>query len=190
MPQKRLASLAIALGLVGSAYAQVPPPTPEAAPSMLPAPAVRTSNPPTTLSPTETTAKSLVGAKIFAPRAGTPAAATPSRATEPSAGGSTPAGMAAASRNTIIPAITDAEWTALRENHDNIGDVGNLILNNNGQVHQIVLGVGGFLGVGEKAVAIDWADITWMRFSDGKLFGIVHRTRQQLEAAPRFVDRS
>lgn len=185
MSKKLLMISVAALAFGGSAYAQTPAP-PETAPSMLPVPAVRTSTPPTTLSPAETTVGSIIGAKIFAPRPETAGvgATTARSPAEPTMTGSTPGAHVVP-----IPTLSDVDWSAMRENHDNIGDVGNLVLNNDGRVHQVVLGVGGFLGVGEKSVAVDWADVTWMRDSNGKLFGIVHRTKQQLKAAPRFVDR-
>ncbi|WP_204350114.1 PRC-barrel domain-containing protein, partial [Serratia marcescens] len=69
---------------------------------------------------------------------------------------------------------SEADWNALRENHDNVGDVDNIVLSNDGRVQQVVVGVGGFLGIGEKAVAVDWADINWMRDPTGRIFGIVY----------------
>lgn len=39
---------------------------------------------------------------------------------------------------------------------DKIGSISDLIMNQNGQVVGIVVGVGGFLGMGEKQVALSW----------------------------------
>jgi hypothetical protein len=49
-----------------------------------------------------------------------------------------------------------------------------------------VLGVGGFLGIGEKNVSIEWSDLRLMRGSDGKLFAVVTKTKDQLQAMPTF----
>ncbi|MBN8939511.1 MAG: PRC-barrel domain-containing protein [Rhizobiales bacterium] len=175
-------ALALAAGVNAQAQTPAPAPAPQTAPSMLPAPATRTQAQATTLGPTEVSVKSMMGVKIYAPKPGTAAANATTRASEaPATTGST---------RGMPPTISDADWNAMRENHDNIGDVANIVVNNEGRIHQIVLGVGGFLGIGEKLVAVDWADVHWMRDSNGKLFGIVHRTKQQLEAAPRFVDRT
>lgn len=43
---------------------------------------------------------------------------------------------------------------------DNIGSVKELIIDDKGQIVAILVGVGGFLGMGEKDVAIGWDNIT------------------------------
>lgn len=186
------AALALTVGV--QAQTSAPAPAPQAAPTVTPAPgipAVRAPAQPTTLSPGETTVTSMLGAKIYAPKAGTPAA---NAATHRPSAASTPPGAPAApgtpARNVVILTLSEADWSALRENHDHIGEVNNIVVTNDGQAHQIVLGVGGFLGIGEKAVAVDWTEVNWMRDPSGKMVGIVYRTKLQLEAAPRFVDRS
>ncbi|MFX7879338.1 PRC-barrel domain-containing protein, partial [Acinetobacter baumannii] len=68
----------------------------------------------------------------------------------------------------------------MRERHDNIGEVNSLVLTHDGRVKQVVLGVGGFLGIGEKSVAIDWSDLRLIRDSNGKMSAIVMRTKDQL----------
>ncbi len=190
-----LMTTATALALTVSAHAQTsaPAPAPQSAPTVTPAPgvpAVRAPAQPTTLGPGEITVTSMLGVKIYAPKAGTPAANAATH--RPGAAASSPGAPAssAPARNTVILTLAEADWNALRENHDHIGDVNNIVVTNDGRAHQIVLGVGGFLGIGEKAVAVDWSEINWMRDPTGKVFGIVYRTKLQLEAAPRFVDRS
>src|SRR5690606_30985405 len=42
----------------------------------------------------------------------------------------------------------------LGANNERIGDVTNLLLSEDGQVVAVVVGVGGFLGIGEKSVAL------------------------------------
>ncbi|MBN8941293.1 MAG: PRC-barrel domain-containing protein [Rhizobiales bacterium] len=185
----------LAFTLAGQAQptAPAPQPAPQTGPTVTPAPGVPAARAPaqqTTLSPSETTVTSMLGVTIYAPKQGTPAANAAT--TRPS--GPTPAGATATpnapARNTVILTLSEADWNALRENHDNIGDVDDIVLGNDGRALQIVLGVGGFLGIGEKAVAVDWTDINWLRDPTGKIFGIVYRTKLQLEAAPRFVDRN
>jgi len=43
------------------------------------------------------------------------------------------------------------------------GDVTELITNSNGQVEAIVVGVGGFLGIGRHDVALRWEDLRFVR---------------------------
>ncbi|MFQ0813327.1 photosystem reaction center subunit H [Brucella anthropi] len=71
----------------------------------------------------------------------------------------------------------------------NIGTVNDMILGADGTPQAVVIGVGGFLGVGEKDVAIGCDRLSWVVRDDGKRWLIVDATREQLEKAPAF-DRS
>ena len=52
----------------------------------------------------------------------------------------------------------------------------------------IVIGVGGFLGIGEKNVAIDFPKLSWME-ANGDRWLVTDASKEQLEAMPEF-DRS
>jgi PRC-barrel domain len=39
-------------------------------------------------------------------------------------------------------------------NSDKIGDIGELILDSSGKVQAVVIGVGGYLGIGKRAIAV------------------------------------
>jgi sporulation protein YlmC with PRC-barrel domain len=69
---------------------------------------------------------------------------------------------------------------------DRIGDV-NDILVDNGRVTSIVIGVGGFLGIGEKEVAMTPDQVKRMVHSDGETYFTVNTTKDQLQAAPEYV---
>lgn len=47
-------------------------------------------------------------------------------------------------------------------NNESIGDINDVILDRNGQVMAAVVGVGGFLGIGEKDVAVPFASLEFM----------------------------
>ena len=49
-----------------------------------------------------------------------------------------------------------------------------------------IVGVGGFLGMGEKDVAIPFADITVTRDENNLMRLTIAATKEQLEAAPAF----
>jgi len=49
--------------------------------------------------------------------------------------------------------------TVVSANNESIGDVNDVILDRNGQVMAVVVGVGGFLGIGEKDVAVPFASL-------------------------------
>ncbi|QCK86106.1 hypothetical protein E8L99_10260 [Phreatobacter aquaticus] len=163
---------ALTLSLVGGAFAQTATP---AAPTA----AARAS---TTLGLTDVTSSSILGVAIYSPKSVMSAGGTPMPR---------PVNASAVTPAPAAPALmSDADFQAMRDSHDNIGDVTNFVMSTDGRISHVVLGVGGFLGIGEKSVAVAWTEIRWMRDSKGKLFGIVQRTKDQLQSAPNFVDRT
>ncbi|HEX5792230.1 MAG TPA: PRC-barrel domain-containing protein [Rheinheimera sp.] len=73
-------------------------------------------------------------------------------------------------------------------NNEDIGDVSDLIIGSDGQVMAIVVSVGGFLGMGEKDVAIGWDHIKRSGTADDMELR-VDVTRDELKAAPTFTKR-
>lgn len=47
------------------------------------------------------------------------------------------------------------------DNNEKVGDISDVILDKNGKVAAVVLGVGGFLGVGEHYVAVNFDQLKW-----------------------------
>lgn len=72
---------------------------------------------------------------------------------------------------------------------DDLGSVSDLIIDQNGQVVAIIVGVGGFLGIGERDVAIGWDDVTRSGAADD-LDLRVNVTRDSLRDAPEFEGRN
>jgi len=68
---------------------------------------------------------------------------------------------------------------------ENLGSVSELIIDESGQIVAIVVGVGGFLGMGERDVAIGWDDVTKSGSGDDQELE-VSLTRESLSAAPAF----
>lgn len=66
-----------------------------------------------------------------------------------------------------------------------VGPVDDLIIDENGQVVAVVVSVGGFLGMGEKHVAIGWDHVTKSATSDEHELRI-DVTREDLRSAPEF----
>jgi hypothetical protein len=67
-----------------------------------------------------------------------------------------------------------------------IGDITDLVLDETGQVKAVVIGVGGFLGIGERNIAVDFAQLRWVAGQDGSQVLMMDTTREALEAAPEF----
>lgn len=67
-----------------------------------------------------------------------------------------------------------------------IGDVNDLIMEENGGVVAAVVGVGGFLGIGEKNVAIPMDKLTVTR-EDNSVRLTTTETAESLQSAPKFM---
>lgn len=70
---------------------------------------------------------------------------------------------------------------------ENIGEIDNLIVNLDGSVDGVVIGVGGFLGIGEKWVAVEMNQLSTQQDDMGNLQLITSATKVDLEAAEPFV---
>ncbi len=66
-----------------------------------------------------------------------------------------------------------------------VGDINDIIISPNGTAEAVIIGVGGFLGIGEKDVAVDFGKVSWVD-RDGERWIIVDTTKEQLEAAPAY----
>jgi hypothetical protein len=69
---------------------------------------------------------------------------------------------------------------------NNLGNITDLVLNQNGDVAAVVLGVGGFLGIGQKQVAVDYAALQWATASDNTRRFVLQTTKDELTNAPDF----
>jgi len=83
-----------------------------------------------------------------------------------------------------------SEWQGLTVKNvagDSLGSVKDVAINGQGNVSAIVLGIGGFLGIGERAVAVPFEAIQLTNDPDGKQVVLVRATKAQFESAPRYV---
>jgi hypothetical protein len=69
---------------------------------------------------------------------------------------------------------------------ENLGDINDILIGSDGQIKAVIVGVGGFLGIGEKAVAVNFAAIEPRSGEDGDVSLYLNATQEQLEAAPEF----
>lgn len=70
---------------------------------------------------------------------------------------------------------------------ETIGEIDDLIVNFDGNVEGVVIGVGGFLGIGEKAVAIEMQALELSSIDADEMRLVLSTSREELEAAPGFV---
>ncbi|MFG1426966.1 PRC-barrel domain-containing protein [Roseixanthobacter glucoisosaccharinicivorans] len=166
MNTKMLTVTALAALLAGPAFAQTATP-PSAAPST-----------PSTTTPSTTT----------------PSAATPSTSNMPSSASSTMPSSATGSA-AFIESQKQEQWlasnligTKVRGSGDeNLGEVNDVLLDRNGAVVGAVIGVGGFLGVGEKDVAVPFNALELVRNTNGDSL-VLRKSKDELKAAPEFKE--
>ena len=72
---------------------------------------------------------------------------------------------------------------------EDIGDVNEIILANDGKVRAVVIGVGGFLGMGERDVAVSFNSLKIARDSDNDEVITVNATKESLKSAPQWERR-
>lgn len=70
---------------------------------------------------------------------------------------------------------------------ESIGDINELILTTDGKVAAVVVGVGGFLGIGEREVALDFDSLAVTRDNNGNPTVKVSATRESLKSAPAWT---
>lgn len=73
--------------------------------------------------------------------------------------------------------------TALSPEGQDLGEIGDLVLSEEGEIEAAVIDVGGFLGIGERQVTVDWNKVRMSTETDQI---VVNMTREELEAAPEY----
>ncbi|MBS8225659.1 PRC-barrel domain-containing protein [Vannielia litorea] len=74
-------------------------------------------------------------------------------------------------------------------NENRVGEISEILISSDGVVTDAVIDVGGFLGIGEKPVAISFKGISLQQQSDGDdLRAYVNTTEEQLESFPEYED--
>ena len=82
-------------------------------------------------------------------------------------------------QDAVFPAGTQADW-------DDIGEIGDMVIGVDGTLEAVVIDVGGFLGIGEREVAIQWDAIRGVREDDdeNEYFLAVTMPEEAMENAP------
>jgi sporulation protein YlmC with PRC-barrel domain len=68
--------------------------------------------------------------------------------------------------------------------NETVGDVNEVVLTPDGQVAALIVGVGGFLGIGEREVAVGYSSVKKSRDSNSNLVLTMDATRDSLKSAP------
>lgn len=76
--------------------------------------------------------------------------------------------------------------TVYGQNDENVGEISDVVLSQDGKVEAVIIDVGGFLGVGEKSVAVSMDNLAFMADGDGNHYLYTSMTEEQLEAQPAY----
>ena len=68
----------------------------------------------------------------------------------------------------------------------NIGEISDMVLSQDGKVEAVIIDVGGFLGIGEKPVAVSFDKLAFMADKDGNKYLYTNFTKEQLDAQPAY----
>lgn len=69
---------------------------------------------------------------------------------------------------------------------ENIGEISDLLIGPNDEVSQVIVDVGGFLGIGSKSVALDIEKMTMEQGDGGSI--VIPMTREEIEALPELEE--
>jgi hypothetical protein len=114
---------------------------------------------------------------------GSLAATAGAQAQTPSTAPGHPAARMADKDTTMGPAAADAKkligQSVKNNNNDTIGKIESVYLDGSGKVDSVIVGVGGFLGMGERYARLHWKDL---KISDNGEKVVVNMTKDQLKA--------
>ncbi|MDB6454463.1 PRC-barrel domain-containing protein [Falsirhodobacter sp. 20TX0035] len=82
----------------------------------------------------------------------------------------------------------NAEMTEVDQEWDDVGEISDLVIGEDGQVKAVLTDIGGFLGMGEKTVAVSMDDLAVIKDGDSPndYFTVLKSDRASLENAPEF----
>jgi sporulation protein YlmC with PRC-barrel domain len=70
---------------------------------------------------------------------------------------------------------------------ENLGDLNDIVMDDSGKASVAIVGVGGFLGIGEKDVGVPFGSLTFADANDGTRVARLDTTKEALNSAPTFV---
>ena len=85
--------------------------------------------------------------------------------------------------------VTVTDWykqSVYDPSNNKIGEVMDVLLDKSGKVTSLIVGVGGFLGAGEKDVAVPFDAVQVTTKSNNKWYLVMNATKDELKSAPGF----
>jgi hypothetical protein len=73
--------------------------------------------------------------------------------------------------------------------NENIGRIVDVIVDHTGRTRAAVIDFGGFLGIGNRKIAVDWDALSFIPDIEGRDVVTLELTRDQIKSAPLYRDR-
>ena len=70
--------------------------------------------------------------------------------------------------------------------NETIGDINDLIVDGSGKISSVIVGVGGFLGIGEKNVSMAFDKLSFSRDANNAVVVTASATKESLQSAPEY----
>src|SRR5262245_53102361 len=121
----------------------------------------------------------VAAAAAYAQQQPAPAPAEPQTTTEPAAPADQAAPVIKADGFLASNIVGESVYNGTGDTAENIGDVNDIVLAKDGKAESMVIGVGGFLGMGERNVAVPFDKLTWSE-SNGDRWLVFQSTKEQL----------
>jgi uncharacterized protein YrrD len=85
----------------------------------------------------------------------------------------------------MVDTMIGADVYSTRDEDETVGSIDDVVITVDGQVMGVIIGVGGWLGVGQRDVLVSMDDLSLVA-RDGELRLVMQRTREELEDEPEF----
>lgn len=101
------------------------------------------------------------------------------------------------------PAASQPQWYTLRNDdiraskligtsvkndaNETIGSINELVFGRDGKIAAVVIGVGGFLGIGEREVGVNFQSLRVSHDTNGRLVAMLNVTKDTLKSAPAWT---
>ena len=73
----------------------------------------------------------------------------------------------------------------VNDSNEKVGDINDVLIDSKGKVAAVIVGVGGFLGMGEKDVALTFDQLSFSSDNNDPLVVKTNATKESLQAAPQ-----
>jgi hypothetical protein len=83
--------------------------------------------------------------------------------------------------------LGETVFSSIADDAEEIGTINDMVVTSGEGLSAVVIGVGGFLGVGTKDVAVDFSQLEWGLREDGSRRWVLEATAETLAAAPAFI---